>query len=373
MSEVLGKVFTTATYETIAGQAQELRRLYNDNQTLEGTERAARLLLRARRVYLVGTGTSFHAAQMGQFLLRSVGADAWAIPAFDFALYPQPLSPEDVVILFSHRGTKLFSKQSLEKAQATGLRAIVVTGQGSPLVAEAGETLVLQTTAPERSSTHTASYITALAIVIQLASFLAEKRGNAARATQLRAGLKEAAVGIEAAIEQQGKIAEFARQMSGEKARIFIAGPGASGITAAEGALKLKEAAYVTAEGTSLETFLHGPIVGLGLGDCLILINTFAKGPAAERTADITRAALQIGVKLYFIGTLPAKLEASALSPQSSVLLDVPAEDEFCAALVQTVPLQLLACYLAEARGTNPDSFRLEFADYKAAIGAIKL
>ncbi len=103
----------TATYQTILGQPAEIRRLLNEPAQLDLVNNAANLLRGARRVFLVGTGTSFHAAQQGQFLLRKVGLDAWAVPAFDFVLYPQPISNEDIIIIFSHRGTKKFTGHPL--------------------------------------------------------------------------------------------------------------------------------------------------------------------------------------------------------------------------------------------------------------------
>ncbi len=369
MSEVMSKVMSSATYQTIAGQPDEVRRLLQDAVTWELAERSARVLAQARRVFLVGTGTSYHAAQLGQYLLRAAGVEAWAVPAFDFALYPQPLRGEDAVVLFSHRGTKLFSRQSLDKARAIGAKLVIITGQDSPLTES--EALVIPTTAQERSSTHTASYVTALSVMVQIASFVAEKKGDLNMAAQLRTALKETTPGIEAALAQQDKLASAAERMGGEGARIFFAGPGPAGITAQEGALKCKEAAYVTAEGAALETFLHGPIVSMGLGDHLVLLNPFSEGAGANRTADIAKAAEQIGVKVWLVGQRP--IASAGTNLDSWIELAVPGGNEICAALVQVVPLQLLSCYLAEVRGTNPDTFRFDVADYKAAIGAISL
>jgi glucosamine--fructose-6-phosphate aminotransferase (isomerizing) len=370
MSEVINQptAKASATYQTIIEQSAEIKRLLHDTKMMEKAEGAARLLGAARRVFLVGTGTSSHAAQMGQFLLRVAGLnEAWAVPAFDFALYPQPLAAEDVVIIISHRGTKRFGRRSIEKARAAGAKLVLITGQSSPLLAEP-DALVLETTAQERSSTHTASYITALIVLTKISCYLAEKKSGLATAEKLCRGLKETASTIETAIAQEDKIRAAARQMGSDGARIFFTGPGPSGVTAMEGALKCKEAAYVTAEGSHLETFLHGPIVGLGLGDHLVMLNSFATGPAAERTADVARAMQQVGVKVWLVGRAPAGLQIPVW-----VELDAPFGEELCASIVQTVPLQLLACFLAEVRGTNPDSFRLDIADYKAAISAITL
>jgi glucosamine--fructose-6-phosphate aminotransferase (isomerizing) len=202
----------------------------------------------------------------------------------------------------------------------------------------------------------------------QVASFVAEKKGCQSVAEQLRTGLKETPAALEAALAQQDKIAAAARQMGADGARIFFTGPGPSGVTAVEGALKCKEAAYVTAEGAPLETFLHGPIVSLGPGDHLVMLNTFAEGAAASRTADIARAVGQIGVKVWLVGQQP-----DGTTGVPWITLGTPGGNEVCANLAQVVVLQLLACFLADVRGTNPDSFRYDVADYKAAISAITL
>jgi len=366
MSELAQAITTSATYQAIIRQPAEVRRMAQDEQAWQVADEAATLLAQARHVFLVGTGTSHHAAQIGQFLLRAVGADAWAVTAFDFALYPQPLTVEDAVVIISHRGTKHFSRQSLEKARLAGARLIAITGQGSPL-AESGA-LAVPTTAQDPSSTHTISYMTALAALLQIASCLAEKQGQTDSSARLRGGLVAIADALDAAIAQQTKIADALRQMAVVGARLFFTGPGPSGVTAMEGALKCKEAAYVTAEGAALETFLHGPIVSLEPGDHVVFLNTFPTGTGAERVAAVARAVERIGAGVWLVGQPPRALGRAAW-----IALAAPANDEICANLAQVVPLQLLACFLAGIRGTNPDSFRRDVPAYKAALEAITL
>jgi DNA-binding MurR/RpiR family transcriptional regulator len=81
---------------------------------------------------LAGTGTSFHGALAGQFILRSAGFEAWALRAFELANYPPALRPDDGLILLSHRGSKRFSRESLESFAHESQRWIAITGEGSP-------------------------------------------------------------------------------------------------------------------------------------------------------------------------------------------------------------------------------------------------
>ena len=91
--------------DTMASQPGELRRMLADRG---GVDEAAERL-RGRRVLLVGTGTSWHAANIGAWFVRAAGVQAWAVQAADAALHgPQP-EPGDGLLLLSHRGTKRYT------------------------------------------------------------------------------------------------------------------------------------------------------------------------------------------------------------------------------------------------------------------------
>src|SRR5438477_12165347 len=114
---------------TLESQPRELTRLLGDGSAAAAAER----LRGAARIFLVGTGTSFHGAIAGQFMFRSAGIEAWAVRAFEFAAYPPAFRDGDGLILLSHRGNKRFSRDSLDRFKAFGERWLVITGLGSPL------------------------------------------------------------------------------------------------------------------------------------------------------------------------------------------------------------------------------------------------
>src|SRR5260370_23913540 len=95
---------------TLEGQPAELAKLLAD----DSAARAATRLRGCSRILLAGTGTSFHGALAGQFILRSAGFEAWALRAFELANYPPALRPDDGLILLSHRGSKRFTPASPE-------------------------------------------------------------------------------------------------------------------------------------------------------------------------------------------------------------------------------------------------------------------
>src|SRR5436305_14819609 len=104
----------SAMWETMLMQPAELRRILRD---VGPVERAAERL-RGRRILLVGTGTSWHAANTGAFFLRLAGAEAWAVQAADAALYGPAPGEGDALVLLSHRGTKTWTSAVLKRARA---------------------------------------------------------------------------------------------------------------------------------------------------------------------------------------------------------------------------------------------------------------
>src|SRR5258707_6138079 len=113
---------------TLEGQPAELARLLAD----DSAARAASRLRDCSRILLAGTGTSFHGALAGQFILRSAGFEAWAIRAFELANYPPALRKDDRLIRLSQRGSQRFSHDSLQRVALHSHRWITLTRDRSP-------------------------------------------------------------------------------------------------------------------------------------------------------------------------------------------------------------------------------------------------
>src|SRR5437016_4327869 len=93
----------------------------------DSAARAAARLRGCARIFLVGTGTSYHGALAGQFMFRSSGLEAWAVRAFEFASYPPAFRADDGLVLLSHRGSKRFSRAALDVFERHAKRWVAVT------------------------------------------------------------------------------------------------------------------------------------------------------------------------------------------------------------------------------------------------------
>lgn len=132
--------------------------------------RLAADLAGAGQLYLVGIGTSLHAAQVGEHLFRVAVGDlpTRAYHAFDFARFGPVLRRNDVVIGISHRGNKLYTRDALQKAAQAGCVTAIITGRGGK-VDGAGVRDVFETVPQDRSSAHTVSYVGAIAALALIA------------------------------------------------------------------------------------------------------------------------------------------------------------------------------------------------------------
>ncbi len=333
----------SALYQTLHRQPTDWRRLLTRDAS--PITAAAGRLQQAAHILLVGTGTSYHAAQLGAHFLRAAGRFAWAEHSHDFASYPFPLGSNDAIVVISHTGGKQHSLRCIERARATRAWCLAITGENTSIAGDGSggsPNQVLYTVEQERSAAYTASYTGALLVLAQLAVQLG--------APDIAATLPQLPAQAEEILSRQDEIRTWVRAADLDR-RFVYAGGGLNGWTAAEGALKAKEASYVTAEGMATEHLLHGPFFGLNPGDHLLLLNP--PSPFSARAAELATLAHEIGLDILWFGTPPAQPGGLNGFPFGETL-------EVVSPLLAVVPLQLVACYLAEALGANPDSARMD-------------
>jgi glucosamine--fructose-6-phosphate aminotransferase (isomerizing) len=297
--------------KTMARQPDELRRILADVAPAEAC--AARIA--GRRTFVVGTGTSFHAANQGAWFLRLAGLDALAVSAADCELWGPRPTRDDALVLLSHRGTKRFTSRLLERARADGVPTVAIGGIGAPGAD-------VETVAQETAGTFTASHLGALARLAQLAIALGADLGALDWVPDtVAAGLDGPSPGVE--LPERG---------------LELIGAGLNQWTAAEGALKIREAAHLFTEGLAVEQLLHGHGFALGPGDALVCLD--GGGAGSERLREVADAVETLGTRVY-------RFAAPELGEPLSVF-------------PLTVVVQRIALEFAEQLGTDPDDVRPE-------------
>ena len=360
----MAEISTTGLYRSIHAQPEAVRALLGD---WDGPAQAAEKLAGRGRIFLAGIGTSYHAAVVGEYLLRLAGADAWALRSFEFVNYPRPLRADDGVIIISHRGSKLHGNKAVQHAVEAGVVTVGITGKQSKMQ---GPNIIIETVEQDPSSTHSISYVGALTRLGQIATRLTALSGHSEVAKRLEQGLAQLPALMEDILAREDEVRQIAEEAVANSRRLYFIGAGPNAVTGPEGALKAKEASYVTAEGFELEQAIHGPQVAFETEDLLIPISV--KGPAQPRMADLLLALSEIGPHIWLIGDAPDK-EIAGLFDRPGwglfALYDSSNVDllEELTPLLAVLPVQLLAEFLARVRGTNADSFRADQEVYKRA------
>jgi glutamine---fructose-6-phosphate transaminase (isomerizing) len=301
----------TALSETIAAQGDLLEAVL----TLD-IDHAVHQIEPATRIWFVGTGTSQHAAELATWMFgpgertiswSSSSAFAWTKHAF---------GKDDAVVVISHTAETAFAQRARHLALKAGARVVSITGPGR------GWPEAVETVCNERSETYTASYLAALVVLARVSLRLRQSSFDEQQLSELPSRVRAAAIDPTSVLE------------SPPERLLVLAGVGPGAVTAREGALKLREAARLTAEGYEAEYLLHGSAVPLRSGDVFLAIQ-----PTQDEFGlleGITAAAVREGL------TARTVHEPEGLHP---VLTQIPL----------TVRLQKLASDLADAQGLDPD------------------
>ncbi len=276
---------------------------------------AAERLAGTRHLWLVGTGTSEHAAELGTWMFCAGERTVRASSSARFSWLADGLGPGDGVVVISHTGETALARRARALARAAGAPLVSITARG------VGWPEAVQTIPRERSETYTASYLAALVVLARLSLALGQ--------SSLAAGdLNRLPGAVRAAAERPFELGLEDRRV------IALAGVGPGAVSAREGALKLREAARALAEGYEAEYLLHGSAVPLGAADALL---------ALQPTHDP-------------VGLLGRLMAAAAREGVSTATIEEPGElGPVLAQIPLTVRLQRLAADLARARGLDPD------------------
>ena len=304
----------TSLETQIRSQPAEIERMLSSSAVRAQVHLASEGLHRARRLWVIGTGTSLHAAELGAAMLMEAGRAATVVPAMSFVTQAPVIGPKDGVIVITHTGETSYALAARALAFTGGLDTVTITKRGTDFPR------AIETVPAETSETYTVSYTTA---VIALA-LIAQELGAMSLDD---AALRAVPNAVQAAIDDPGLDA-----IPVPRRLLVITGAGPSSVTAREGALKIREAARVPAEGYDVDHLLHGSAVPLDGRDHLVTLEP----PVEALVSGVGRAAAAEGVGLTELR------EPSSLSP---LLAQIPL----------TVRLQMLALRMAGLGNHDPD------------------
>ena len=303
----------------------------------------AMAILRARQVVFVACGTSRHAALIGRYAFSKIGRIfSEVVMGSEFAYFSDSIDRGTVVIAISQSGETADVLSGVRQAKANGATVFsIVNVVGSSLARLSDQALYLNS-GPEIAVAATKSFTAQLCILYQLAYAL-DNNLQAGRSKLLDLSLT---VGSDLD-SYSTSLPALAHKMRNKKEFYFLA-RGVNFAVADEGALKLKEIAYVHAEGMPAGELKHGTLALIESGTPVIAICPLDY-TYEDSLANIMEAKAR-GAHVIGVSNSQTKMFDDAIKISSC--------EEILYPLVTTIPLQLFAYYSAIARGLDPDKPR---------------
>ncbi|MGC1384089.1 MAG: SIS domain-containing protein [Candidatus Acidiferrales bacterium] len=344
-------------YEAVRAQPLLIDKIFARRAEIE---KVADAVAKKDRVTFVGIGTSLHAARICESWMRELTAGrllAHVEQSFELLHHPIAFGPSDAVIVITHTGTSSASVEALKRARATGALTVAITGENCGEGARIADVRI-ETCDQEKAFAYTKSYTTALATLALMIIRVAARKNLLAK-PDASEQLARVPNWMLEALDLEPLVKSLARGIA-PLHRLEIFGSGAGWATASEAALKIKEAAYIAAEGFDTEEILHGPFSETDSRAALIGLLTGM--PSDARARQILRAAGELGLTRVAIATPSANHDVAA-----EIVLLVSECGEWLSAFIHLIPLQLLTYFLAVERGASPDSGRMEQPGHRAA------
>ncbi len=295
------------------------------------------------RVIFIACGTSFYAASVAQYLLEQVGGLPVTVDIASEFRYRKPVIPKNtLVITISQSGETADTLAAIRLAKEKGALTLSITNvQRSSIDREAHGHLYMNS-GVEVGVASTKAFMSTLTLVNLLALQLGKVRGllNKDQEQTFVKNLVAVPSQIETVLSYDKYFSEAAKKLKQFKGFLYL-GRGVNYPIALEGALKLKELAYMHAEGYAAGEMKHGPLALIDEEMAIVVVAP--DDELIEKTISNLQEAKARGGKIIAIGTG----ENAALKSMSEYYLSLPSSNWMTNPMLAVVPLQLMAYHLA--------------------------
>ena len=320
---------------------------------LGGLQNIIGKLLSARRLILTACGTSWHAALVGEYMFEQIARIPTEVEYASEFRYRDPIvNIDDVVFLISQSGETADTLSALRDAKTKGATVLGIVNVVGSSIARESDGGVYAHAGPEIGVASTKAFTSQLTVLALITILLARVRGMSRERGQILA--RELATlpdKVETILKETEKIKKIAEEFKDAKNFLYL-GRGANFPVALEGALKLKEISYIHAEGYPAAEMKHGPIALIDENMPVVFIVP-KDGIYDKVVSNIQEVRARRGRIIAVANEDDTDIEELA-----EFVIRVPRTYGFFGPILNIIPLQLLAYYIAVARGTNVDQPR---------------
>lgn len=309
------------------------------------------------KIIVVACGTAAYAGHVAKYAIEH-----WCrIPvevelAHEFRYRDPVVSEKTLVVAVSQSGETMDTLQAIRHAREQGSKVLAIVNTHGSTIARESDAVLYTHAGPEVAVASTKAFLAQITAAYLLGLYLAQLRGNK-YVDEVATYLNELAAlpaKIQQVLERQDAVKEVARGMKDADSVLFL-GRHVGYPVAMEGALKLKELAYIHAEGFAAGELKHGPIALIDEGQPVIIIVPTPRRPVLHQKV-ISNIQEVRARGAYTI--VVAEDGDTAVEPFADVIFRVPPAPTLMLPLVTVVPLQIFACELASAKGLDVDQPR---------------
>ena len=331
-----------ALSQTVRGLDLELKKIHE-------------IMSEAERVFLVAAGTSFHATLVFEYLLAKL-ANIATIPmiASEYPKYSGVIDRSDLVVAVSQSGETVDTLKAVREFKRRGARVIAITNVVGSAITRMSDLILYTRAGPEIGVAATKTFTTQLLVLSALAVNIAGAKGilETEEIDKRVSRFSRVADMVNEIINRYEGWAKRIAETIVNKQNMYYLGRGVAVPVAMEGALKMKEIAYIHAEAYPAGESKHGPIALIEEGFPVIFISIeddlskLLLGNIEEMRA---RGAYTIGI---------VSSEDRDLMEKLHEFVTIPKQPIYIAPILYVAPLQLMAYYTAVKRGYDPDKPR---------------
>ena len=339
-----------AIADTLIGRLSDNGQVQLDELHMSDAE-----IAKIKRISVIACGTAYHAGMVAKYAIEK-----WAKIPVDVEIaseyrYRDPIVDKDsLVIAISQSGETMDLLMALRHAKAAGAWVLAVCNTNSSTIPRESDAVLYTHAGPEIAVASTKAFLTQIVAVYLIGLKLAQVRGQLTEA-QIK-GLYNEMLALPGQVEQILETIEPLRELTRKFASndtVLFLGRGVEYPIALEGALKLKELAYIHAEGFAGGELKHGPIALIEEGTAVIAILPTADEHALdEKMLSNIQEVKARGARVVVIANEGAEVIGA------EHIIRIPIASPLFQPVLATVPLQVFAYEIAVARGTDVDQPR---------------
>ncbi|RZU43962.1 glutamine--fructose-6-phosphate transaminase [Streptomyces sp. BK022] len=326
--------------------------------TLDEVRIGAAELREVDKVVIVACGTAFHAGLIAKYAIEHWTRIPCEVELASEFRYRDPiLDGRSLVIAISQSGETMDTLMALRHAREQGSKVLAICNTNGSTIPRESDAVLYTHAGPEVAVASTKAFLTQLVACYLVALYLGQVRGTkwGDEIRDVVRDLSRISGAVDRVLETMEPVRELARSLA-EKNTVLFLGRHVGYPVALEGALKLKELAYMHAEGFAAGELKHGPIALIEQDVPVVVIVPSPRGRSVlhDKIVSNIQEIRARGARTIVI----AEEGDEAVVPYADHLIRVPATPTLLQPMVSAVPLQVFACELATARGNEVDQPR---------------